>query len=382
MFGFVRALVRQLRKKRFSYTPLIEVLVYKSAILRNLRTFQELDKRVAVAPVLKSNAYGHGLVEVAKTLDGEDLPFFCVDSYFEALILRNEGIRTPILIIGYTPIATMLENRLPDVAFGVIGMEELRNLTALARSSIVIHLKVDTGMHRHGIAPSELEDAYALIRANKRIVLEGAYSHLADADTPDSTHAAAQIAAWNDVVLRMRAKMPSVKFFHLAATSGSFYAKKIDANVMRLGIGLYGINASLGELDLRPALQMRTRITSVRTVRTGESVGYNATFTATRDMRIATIPAGYAEGVDRRLSNKGELLVGGLACPIVGRVSMNITSIDVSNIADARVGDEVIVISYDPSAPNSVEAMARQCGTIPYELLVHIPAQLRRKVVE
>ena len=111
-------------------------------------------------------------------------------------------------------------------------------------------------------------------------------------------------------------------------------------------------------------------------------MGKNANLKATRDMRIATIPAGYAEGVDRRLSSKGELLVAGLACPIVGRVSMNITSIDVSNIADARVGDEVIVISYDPSAPNSVEAMARQCGTIPYELLVHIPAQLRRKVVE
>src|SRR3990167_4298536 len=179
MLGFARKLLRLLRKKRFAYTPLIEIRIGKGALLHNLKVFQEQKKGVAVATVLKSNAYGHGLVEVARILDGEDLPFFCVDSYFEALILRNEGIRTPILIIGYTPVATMLENRLPDVAFGIIDLEELRNLAALARSSIVIHLKVDTGMHRHGIAPSELEDVYALISANKRIVLEGAYSHLA-----------------------------------------------------------------------------------------------------------------------------------------------------------------------------------------------------------
>src|SRR3989344_2871042 len=257
MLGFVRTLLRLLRKKRFAYTPLIEIRIGKDALLHNLKVFQEQKKGVAIAPVLKSNAYGHGLVGVARIFDGKGLPFFCVDSYFEALILRNEGIRTHVLIIGYTPVETMLESRLADVAFGIIGVQDLRSLAALARSPTAIHLKVDTGMHRHGIAPSEIEDAYALIRANKRIVLEGIYSHLADADTPNSAHAAAQIAAWNEAVPRVRAKMPSVRFFHLAATTGSFYAQKIDANVMRLGIGLYGINVSLEKLDLRAALEMR-----------------------------------------------------------------------------------------------------------------------------
>jgi len=382
MLGFVRTFVRQLRKKRFLYTPLIEVLIYKGAILRNLRTFQELEKEVAVAPVLKAAAYGHGLVEVAKMLDSERLPFLCVDSFFEALILRNENIRSPILLLGATPVENVLGCRLTGVSFGIIDIEALRELAEKARVPAALHLKVDTGMHRHGIQPHELDEALALIASNQSLHLEGVYSHLADADTPDSPHAATQITAWNDAVRRVRAKMPGVKFFHCAATPGSFYTKKIDANVMRLGIGLYGVNASLHELDLRPALLMRTRITSVRTVRAGESVGYNATFTATRDMRIATIPVGYAEGVDRRLSNKGELLVGDVACRIVGRVSMNITSLDVSDLANVRVGDEVTVISNNPSAPNSIETMARQCGTIPYELLVHIPAQLRRKVVE
>ena len=381
MLGFVRTLLRFLRKKRFTYAPLIEIRVTKDAILHNLKVFREQKKGVAVAPVLKSNAYGHGLVEVARILDGEDLPFFCVDSYFEALILRNEDIRTPILIIGYTPVGTILGSRLPDVAFGIIGVQDLRSLAALARSPTAIHLKVDTGMHRHGIAPSEIEDAYALIRANKRIVLEGIYSHLADADTPNSAHAAAQIAAWNTTASRVRGQMPSVRFFHLAATTGSFYAQKIDANVMRLGIGLYGMNVGIEKLDLHPALEMRTRITSIHTLHAGESVGYNATFKAPQDMRVATIPVGYAEGVDRRLSSKGSILVRGTSCPIIGRVSMNITSLDISNVADVHVGDEVTVISPNAADPNGVEAIADLCGTIPYEILVHIPAHLRRVII-
>jgi len=382
MLGFARKLLRLLRKKRFAYTPLIEIRIGKGALLHNLKVFQEQKKGVAVAPVLKSNAYGHGLVEVARILDGEDLPFFCVDSYFEALILRNEGIRTPILIIGYTPAGTILKSRLADVAFGIIGVQDLRSLASLARAPVAIHLKVDTGMHRHGIAPSEIEDACMLIRANKHIVLEGVYSHLADADTPNSAHAAAQIAEWNKTVPRVRAKAPSVRFFHLAATTGSFYAQKIDANVMRLGIGLYGINVSLEKLDLRAALEMRTRITSIHTLRAGESVGYNAAFKAPRDMRIATIPAGYAEGVDRRLSSKGSIVVRGASCPVVGRVSMNITSIDASNVADVHIGDEAVVISSNAADANSVEHIAKLCDTIAYEILVHIPAHLRRVVVE
>src|SRR3989338_658155 len=378
MLGFARKLLRLLRKKRFAYTPLIEIRIGKSALLHNLKVLQEKKKGVAVATVLKSNAYGHGLVEVARILDGEDLPFFCVDSYFEALILRNEDIRTPILIIGYTPVGTILGSRLPDVAFGIIGVQDLRSLAALARSPTAIHLKVDTGMHRHGIAPSEIEDAYALIRANKRIVLEGIYSHLADADTPNSAHAAAQIAAWNTTASRVRGQMPSVRFFHLAATTGSFYAQKIDANVMRLGIGLYGMHVGIERLDLRPALEMRTRITSIHTLHAGESIGYNATFRAPRDMRVATIPAGDAEGVDRRLSNKGSMLGRGNMCPLVGRVSMNITSVDVSNVAGAQVGDAATVISADAADANGAENIATLCGTIPYEILVHIPAHLRR----
>ncbi len=375
----LRTLLRAWRKKRFLYDHLAEVQVDKSALLHNLKTFQGLG--TAVAPVLKSNAYGHGLLEVAQLMETAHLPFLCVDSYYEALILRNEGIRTPILIIGYTPARTALRRRLRDVSFGIIGLEELRTLSSGAKRPISIHLKIDTGMHRHGIPIDEIEEAYVLIRANKHIALEGIYSHFADADTTNSLPARAQITTWNETVQQIRKEFSDIRYYHIAATSGSFYLKEIEANVMRLGIGLYGMNASLANLDLRPALELVTRITSLRTVEKGKNVGYNATFTALQRMRIATIPLGYYEGVDRRLSNKGSVLVDSTPCPIVGRVSMNITSFDVSHLPSASVGDLVTVISKNANDPSSVENIARACDTIPYEILVKIPAHLRRVVI-
>ena len=422
MHGIARALLKKLRKIRFPYVPLIEVKISRGTLLQNLRAFQNLNKKVAVAPVLKSNAYGHGLVEVAQILDGEHLPFLCVDSYFEALILRNEGIHSPTLILGYTSLENIRGNQLSNVAFGIINLESLQRLSKHCLSRTAIHLKIDTGMHRHGIAISEVDEAVTLIRANKHIVLAGVYSHLADADTPRSQHTEAQIREWNKLVEKIRSEFPEVRYFHCANSAGAAHGDRIHANVMRLGIGLYGINPirnsppggpsagdtisqmweivsptyprvqNAGEISngvnpsparmtLRPALEMITRITSTRTLKKGEAVGYNATFTAPRDMRIASIPVGYYEGIDRRLSNKGTVMIRNTLCPIIGRVSMNITSVDVSHLPDIKLDEPVTAISSRSEDLNSIENIARACSTIPYEILVKIPAHLRRVVV-
>ncbi len=416
----MRALFRKLRGLRFRYEPLIAIFIHRDRILHNLREFQHLDPHVAVAPVLKSNAYGHGLVPVAKILadapEAAGIPFLCVDSYMEALILRNEGIRLPLLVIGYTPLTNVLRSKLKNVSFAVTSMDELRRLAREGGRPVTVHLKIDTGMHRQGIMPEELDEALRLVaesgagrgiwsRSRGGIMLAGAYSHLADADTEGSPLTAKQIARWNgavrvirDVTEKVRSKNLAVRYFHLSNTAGSRHAEKIDANVMRLGIGLYGIDPAAGnaadrggvgadttthdakKLNLLPALEMKTRITSVRTIASGESVGYNATFTAKETMTVATIPVGYAEGLDRRLSNVGAAMVAGIPCPFVGRINMNITSIDVSGVPAAKLDDEVQVISPDPAAPNSIAHMAKRCGTIPYELLIRLPAQIRRVV--
>jgi len=375
-------LIRRLRRRLRGYEPLVLVALSRSALLHNLQTFREAYPGVAVAPVIKSNAYGHGLLEVAGILDKENIPFFVVDSVFEALALRKAGLKSKILILGYTPPRTILRNRLKNVSFGIINLEQLKKISQSAHGRTNIHLKIDTGMHRQGLAEKELDEAFSILKNDKNIFLEGISSHLADAENADDAFTKGQISAWNALVRRTKQEFPDCRWFHLAATPGSRFSKDIEANALRLGFGLYGLNPKGLDLPLRPVLEMRSRITSIREIEAGETVGYDRTFRAEKKTLVATIPAGYFEGIDRRLSNRGTLTVRGIPCPIAGRVSMNITSIDVTDVPGVSLGEEVLIISRDPEAPNAARKMAELCGTIPYDIFVHIPAHLRREVTE
>jgi alanine racemase len=175
----------------------------------------------------------------------------------------------------------------------------------------------------------------------------------------------------------------SIRYVHISASAGTFYSSFTPGNVARLGLSLYGIKANpKADLDLKPAMQIESQISSVKEIGPSEGVGYNLTYRTPAQAKIATVPMGYYEGVDRRLSNLGFYSVGGVACPIVGRVSMNITSTDVSAVPNVKLGDPVVVLSANPVDANSVENIAKQIKTIPYEILVHIPQSLRRVIVE
>lgn len=373
----MRSLFRYFRKKLFSYDPLIEVTISRDALLHNLKMYSAI---LPCAPVLKSNAYGHGLREVASILDGPTIPFFVVDSYYEALILRNERIRAPILVIGYTPIATIMKRRLSRVSYTITSMQGLIEVAASLTRLQSFHLKIDTGMHRQGILVDELPEALAYIAKNPYIRITGICSHFADADSDDDTYTRRQIAVWNAVVPSLRSHFGDEIFIHLAASAGVHFSDDIDANCIRLGIGLYGIDPK-GICASMPVLEMFTYITSVRTVHKGEYVGYGTTYCADRDCVIATIPVGYFEGVDRRLAEGGCVRIGGTFCPLAGSVSMNISSIDVTAIPEPRIGQRVQVVSADSSLPHSIFQAARICGVVPHELLVGIPAHLRRVIV-
>lgn len=386
----MRSLLTRFSKSRHPYEPLITIEVSRERLLHNLAQFQAIAPEGKVAPVLKSNAYGHGLIEVAQVLEksGNTIPFFVVDSYFEAVALRAKKIKTPILVIGYSRPEDIATSRLKNVSFTVTNLETLHSLSTFhfALSICSLHLKLDTGMHRQGILPDEIDEAITLLHSNSHLQLEGITSHLADADNADATFTKNQIKAWNGIAAKFRREFPALRYVHLSNTDGHRFARDIDANVSRLGLGLYGLpdgQSFMPKLDLKPALEMKTIVTSVKKLAKGESVGYSATFMATNDMTVATIPVGYYEALDRRLSNKGSVLVGParIACPIVGRISMNITSIDVSKIPNIKVGYSVTVISNNRSDLNSLANMATLAGTIDYELVVHIPAHLKRIVV-
>lgn len=368
----------------YDYKPLVSISISKSAILSNLEEFYKLTKDKKTSPVLKSNAYGHGLAIIAKILDPLNLPFLAADAYFEAITLRKEGIKTPILIIGYSYADTAIKNNLKNISFSVSSLDFLKEISGKAINNINIHLKIDTGMSRQGIMKSEFETATEIINKNKNINLEGIFTHLSDADSPQKEFTEKQIERWNETTDYFKSKFKNIKYFHIGGTSGHIYSKNVYANTLRLGLGLYGIPPSSEiekELNLKPVLEMKTVISGIKRIKAGDKVGYNGTFTAKKDMLIANLPVGYHEGVDRRLSNLGVVKIKEKFAPIIGKVSMNITTIDISDLSGVIANDEVVVISSNQKDKNSVENIAKICGTIPYEILVHISPNLRRNII-
>lgn len=380
--------LRELRRSFSGYQPLIEVLIYKDRILHNLRTFQKKYPNYQLAPVLKSNAYGHGLFPVAKILDDQNIAFLTVDSIFEAIMLRKEGIKSKILVIGYTKPEDISRNYYKNISFTLTNYRQLLEVSKKLRRKQAFHLKIDTGMHRQGILSSEIKNSIAKIKGNRKIILEGICSHFALADSTDTKYSEIQIKNWDEAVEKFKEAFSCIKYFHLAATGGSYYCRNTacriptETNVIRLGLGLYGIDPSPNrKLDLKPALELRTVIGGIKIIRKDELIGYGLTFKADKKMKVATVPAGYYEGVDRRLSNKGYYKIDRKFCPILGRVSMNISVVDVSKITNLKVGHPVTLISNFKKDANSAWNIAGLCDTIPYEILVHIPQHLRRTIV-
>ncbi|MDR3642358.1 MAG: alanine racemase [Candidatus Doudnabacteria bacterium] len=378
----IRKILNKILSPKINYQPLIEVRIFKDALLFNLHGFQGKYPNLIFAPVLKSNAYGHGMVQVAEVLDNQDVAFFMVDSFYEALTLRQHGIKTKILVLGYCRENELLSAKLNEVSFGIIDLGILKNLSAKLTRPLNIHLKINTGMNRQGIMESEIAEAIKAIKSNRNINLEGLCTHFADADGADNRFTLGQIAKWNSTAVQFKKEFSYIRYFHASNTAGAAYADKIEANVSRLGIGLYGINPSREvKLELKPVMELVSVLSSIKKIGAGEKVGYGVTFEATKPMIVATVPVGYTEGVDRRLSNKGSYQVCGIYCPIVGRVSMNMSSIDITEVPDVKLEDEVFVISANKNDKNSIENLAKLCECIPYEILVHIPQHLRRTIM-
>ena len=374
-----RSIYRHYQARHYAYTRQVEIRVRRQSLLHNLSVFNGLCAPVRVAPVLKSNAYGHGLVPVARVLDEAQCPFIVVDGYHEALILRNEGIRTPVVVMGYTWTKNILRSRLKRVAFMVGDMAQLKALADDPKQICRLHLKVNTGMNRHGVRPSEYKKALAIIEQARHLVLEGVCSHLADAYSRYATVTRQQIRTWNTLTRDLR---EDNLHLHLSNTGGTYWTHDIVANVARVGLGLYGIDPSPHrDLSLQPVLSVHSHVGTVFHVPQGERVGYSLTWVATSDSTLAMVPTGYNSCVDARLANKGVFMIDDVVCPIAGRVCMNATMIDVTGVPNIRPGREITVISAMTDAPNSVTSVARLCGVNAYIILTGLSSALRRIVI-
>jgi alanine racemase len=347
----------------------------------NARFFRELlGSRTKLMAVVKANAYGHGARLVAPRLRS-DVDWFGVDSLEEAEELKSAGIEEPILIMGHTEPADagrVVHGGFRQVLFRRDVAEALSKAAKAEKKSARVHLKVETGLNRLGVEP---KDILELVEGLEGLEVEGVYTHFADVEDPESTFFRRQIEKLREAV----AGLPGPLLVHASPTAGALLHPEAALTLARVGIGLYGIwpspatrRAMEGRAALSPVLTWKSRIAQVKTVPAGGTVGYDVTYRAPSERRIAVVPVGYCDGYDRRLSNRGRVLVGGRRAPVVGRVAMNMFMADVTEVA-ARDGDEAVLLGEQGEESLTAEEMAETIGTIAYEVLARLSPRLPRR---
>ena len=374
---------RQLRIVRPGRPTWVEVDL--EAIAHNVRRVVELvGPAVQVMAVLKADAYGHGAVKTARTALNNGATALGVACLGEATLLRDSGIAAPILNLGFTPAWQARDTVLVGATATVFSIEIAQALSRAAvdlNAEARVHVKVDTGMGRLGLLPPDVIDFVKGIGELPGLVVEGIFTHFAIADSADKTYTLRQLERFDRVLRGLREEGIEIPAVHAANSAAIFDMPRSRFNMVRLGIAMYGLNPSAEVTcprGFRPALAFKTQIAQVKALPEGSYVSYGCTFCTSRPSRIAVIPVGYADGFRRAPSNWGHVLVRGQRAPIVGRVCMDQTMIDVTDVPGARQGDEVVLIGRQGQDEITVDDVAERLGTINYEVVSEILARVPR----
>jgi len=347
---------------------------------------------VRLLAVVKANAYGHGAVEVARTCLRFGAESLGVARLEEGIALRDAGIRAPVLIFGPVPPDGARDLQRHRLAATISGAAAATLLDArlAGRCRLPVHLKVDTGMGRLGCiaqpgtdgnVPSERARSVAAeaaaIAALPRLRLQGVYTHLACADEPDPTPTEAQLRAFEDVLREMSCLNVRPPWRHAANSAAIFGHPETHLNMVRAGLAIYGYGGPR-EAGLRPAMTLKTHVVQLRRLPAGATVGYGMAYRTSAPSTIATVALGYGDGYCRRHADGGQMLVRGRRAPIVGRVCMDLTMLDVSHLPDVAEGDDVVAFGCQGSANLPADEVARSIDTIPYEVTASLTSRVRR----
>jgi alanine racemase len=367
------------------------VEVSRSQIAANYRAVRDaVGPATQIIGVVKANAYGHGAVEVARVLCSEGANWLAVSSVEEAVTLRGAGIDCRILVMAGVmrwEEEALREFRLTPVAH---SLDDLRRFDEIPRGvrALEVHLKVDTGMNRLGTCASATEIA-TVISGLRNAWVEGLLSHFASAADFTSHQTQEQIEEFNTMWSALATLGVRPALMHFASTNAIAYPRRgAWLSLVRPGHAIYGyVSPARGHapppvLSVKPALSWKTRIISVKDVQREAKVGYGGSFVAPGPMRLAVLAAGYADGVPHRLSNRGKVIAGGRFAPIVGTVSMDLTTIDITNSPQMQPGDEVTLLGTEGDAALDAQQIARTAGTISYNVLCGISARVKRFYVD
>ena len=366
----------------------------RQRLFANVAMFRKrLGKACQLMAVVKGNAYGHDAFLVSEAIQGK-VDWFGVNSVQEAVDLSMVGIdrrpRRPFIVLGHTEAdsaETIVSRGFRQALFRRDVAEALSRAAKKLSRPAYVHLKIETGLYRLGVAPKELAGFARFLTELDGLVVEGVYTHFADVEDPASDFYREQLRQLRDTLEVVRKHGLEPTLVHASPSAGALLRDQDEMALARVGIGLYGIWPSVDtrdaldnlNLELKPVLTWKCRIAQVKSVPAGASVGYDRTYRASSDRRIAVIPVGYYDGLDRSLSGRGAVLVRGRRAPIVGRVAMNMTMIDVTEAA-AEEDDEVVLIGEQGEEILTAEEIASWSDTIAYEVVARLPRELPRTI--
>ncbi len=375
--------------------PLTRVEVSKKALKHNLDQFKAiLPPEFTLIAVIKANAYGHGMSGVAEAIKSE-VAYMAVSTVEDGLALRKNGINQKLLIMGNVDCGdeTLLKEAVEkELELSVYNLEMLNPLQAAAAETnriARIHVKVDTGMRRFGVLESEALEFIEAARKTPAITIQGIFSHLGMADEA-SGFTDEQESRFRTLLDRLRERGISIPLHHLYNSAGSM-RENLLGNACRIGISLYGLYPSgycraqmetrVPEFALQPALTWKTRVVQVKRAPEGSLVSYGGTYRTKGDETLAVLPIGHYDGYDRGFSNKADVLIRGKRCPVVGRVCMNQTVVNVSGVPEARVGDDAVLLGQSGEERITAEELAEKIDTVVYEIVTRINPLLPRVYV-
>lgn len=353
------------------------------AIEYNYRQVKRLvGKDVNVMVVVKANAYGHGTVEVSGVLEKLGVAYLGVATTDEAIRLRDHGIKTPVLILGSvlpSEVRAAVEN---DITLTLCSDELLDEIKRVTQNGLKakVHIKIDTGMGRIGVWHEEALNFIKNLAMEKNIIIEGIYTHFSSAGR-DDFFTNYQIESFENLISQLEGFDINIPLKHAANSIATVDFKRSYMNLVRPGLIIYGMypkHTFPKLIKLKPALFLKTRIVYIKDTPPGRSISYGRTFITQKHTKIATLPIGYADGYGRNLSNKAEVLVKGKRAPVVGRVTMDQTMIDIGHIRGVKIGDEVVLIGKQGREEIRTEKLARLAGTIAYEVVCSISNRVPR----
>ena len=353
--------------------------------LNNIRKLLKEDTKICT--VLKANAYGHGSVEIAKFLENKNVDYFAVARLEEAIELRENNIKMPILCLGFVPEESLeyaLENNITLTIYSLEMAKKLNDISEKTGITANIHIKIDTGMGRIGFKVSK-ESVETISRISKlpNIKMEGMFTHFAKADEFDKSYTFAQHEKFLWMKEQLETNGVQISYYDCDNSAGIIDFPDMKHDLARAGISIYGMYPSdevkKDAVDLKPALELISHISFVKDVEKGTSISYGGTFVAPKKMRIATIPVGYGDGYPRSLSNKGYVLIHGKRADIVGRVCMDQFMVDVTEIPEAKFMDPVTLVGKDKDAIIRVEDLSDLSGRFNYEFVCDLSKRVPRE---